>query len=169
MSRRRARSRIDGQDIAQVTQNSLRATIGIVPQDTVLFNDTIAYNIGYGRPDATRADIVQAARAAQLDGFIERLPDHYDTRVGERGVRLSGGERQRIAIARAILKDPRIIVFDEATSALDTRSERAIQNELDRLAKGRTSIVIAHRLSTVVDADWIARDGAWAYRRAGTA
>ncbi|CAL8480531.1 ATP-binding cassette, subfamily B, bacterial (plasmid) [Caballeronia sp. S22] len=147
--------RIDGQDIAQVTQDSLRAMVGIVPQDTVLFNDTIAYNIGYGRPDATRADIVQAARAAQLDGFIERLPDHYDTRVGERGVRLSGGERQRIAIARAILKNPRIIVFDEATSALDTRSERAIQNELDRLAKGRTSIVIAHRLSTVVDADWI--------------
>ncbi|MDR5815129.1 ATP-binding cassette domain-containing protein [Caballeronia sp. LZ043] len=147
--------RIDGQDIAQVTQNSLRATIGIVPQDTVLFNDTIAYNIGYGRPDATRAEIVQAARAAQLDGFIERLPDHYDTRVGERGVRLSGGERQRIAIARAILKNPRVIVFDEATSALDTRSERAIQNELDRLAEGRTSIVIAHRLSTVVDSDWI--------------
>ncbi|WP_250487507.1 ATP-binding cassette domain-containing protein [Caballeronia sp. GaOx3] len=146
--------RIDGQDLAHVTQNSLRATIGIVPQDTVLFNDTIAYNIAYGRPDATRAEIVQAARAAQLDGFIEHLPDHYDTRVGERGVRLSGGERQRIAIARAILKDPRIIVFDEATSALDTRSERAIQTELDRLAKGRTSIVIAHRLSTVVDADW---------------
>ncbi|CAL8480704.1 ATP-binding cassette domain-containing protein [Caballeronia sp. S22] len=147
--------RIDGQDIAQVTQNSLRATIGIVPQDTVLFNDTIAYNIGCGRLDATRAEILQAARAAQIDGFIERLPDHNDTRVGERGVRLSGGERQRIAIARAILKNPRIIVFDEATSALDTRSERAIQNELDRLAKGRTSIVIAHRLSTVVDADWI--------------
>ncbi|KXV03212.1 ABC transporter ATP-binding protein [Caballeronia megalochromosomata] len=146
--------RIDGQDLAHVTQNSMRATIGIVPQDTDLFNDTIAYNIAYGRPDATRAEIVQAARAAQLDGFIEHLPDHYDTRVGERGVRLSGGERQRIAIARAILKDPRIIVFDEATSALDTRSERAIQTELDRLAKGRTSIVIAHRLSTVVDADW---------------
>jgi ATP-binding cassette subfamily B protein len=146
--------RIDGQDLAHVTQNSLRATIGIVPQDTVLFNDTIAYNIAYGRPDATRAEIVQAARAAQLDGFIEDLPDHYDTRVGERGVRLSDGERQRIVIARAILKDPRIIVFDEATSALDTRSERAIQTELDRLAKGRTSIVIAHRLSTVVDADW---------------
>jgi ATP-binding cassette, subfamily B, bacterial len=147
--------RIDGQDIGQVTQSSLRAMVGIVPQDTVLFNDTIAYNIAYGRPGATRADIVNAARAAQLDGFIERLPDHYDTRVGERGVRLSGGERQRIAIARAILKNPRIIVFDEATSALDTRSERAIQTELDRLAKGRTSIVIAHRLSTVVDADWI--------------
>ncbi len=146
---------IDGQDIRQVTQKSLREAIGIVPQDTVLFNDTIAYNIAYGRPSATRADIVRAARAAQLDSFIERLPDHYDTRVGERGVRLSGGERQRIAIARAILKDPRIIVFDEATSALDTRSERAIQSELDRLAQGRTSIVIAHRLSTVVNADWI--------------
>ncbi|WP_345815163.1 ATP-binding cassette domain-containing protein [Paraburkholderia sp. PREW-6R] len=147
--------RIDGQDISQVTQKSLRDAIGIVPQDTVLFNETIAYNIAYGRPGATRADVVRAARAAQLDEFIERLPDHYDTRVGERGVRLSGGERQRIAIARAILKDPRIIVFDEATSALDTRSERAIQSELTRLAQGRTSIVIAHRLSTVVDADWI--------------
>ncbi|MCC8395478.1 ATP-binding cassette domain-containing protein [Paraburkholderia sp. MMS20-SJTR3] len=147
--------RIDGQDLATVTQRSLREAIGIVPQDTVLFNETIAYNIAYGRPSATRADVVRAARAAQLDEFIERLPDHYDTRVGERGVRLSGGERQRIAIARAILKDPRIIVFDEATSALDTRSERAIQTELTRLAEGRTTIVIAHRLSTVVDADWI--------------
>jgi ATP-binding cassette subfamily B protein len=147
--------RIDGQDIGKVTQRSLREAIGIVPQDTVLFNETIAYNIAYGRATATRADVVRAARAAQLDEFIERLPDHYDTRVGERGVRLSGGERQRIAIARAILKDPRIIVFDEATSALDTRSERAIQTELTRLARGRTSIVIAHRLSTVVDADWI--------------
>lgn len=147
--------RIDGQDIGKVAQQSLREAIGIVPQDTVLFNETIAYNIAYGRPSATRADVVRAARAAQLDEFIERLPDHYDTRVGERGVRLSGGERQRIAIARAILKDPRIIVFDEATSALDTRSERAIQTELTRLAQGRTSIVIAHRLSTVVDADWI--------------
>ncbi|MFL9912164.1 ATP-binding cassette domain-containing protein [Paraburkholderia sp. RL17-337-BIB-A] len=147
--------RIDGQGIGLVTQKSLREAIGIVPQDTVLFNETIAYNIAYGRPSATRAEVVRAARAAQLDQFIERLPDHYDTRVGERGVRLSGGERQRIAIARAILKDPRIIVFDEATSALDTRSERAIQAELTRLARGRTSIVIAHRLSTVVDADWI--------------
>ncbi|GAB5094838.1 ATP-binding cassette domain-containing protein [Caballeronia sp. HLA56] len=146
---------IDGQNLGEITQKSLREAIGIVPQDTVLFNDTIAYNIAYGRPSATRADVVRAARAAQLDGFIERLPDHYETRVGERGVRLSGGERQRIAIARAILKDPRIIVFDEATSALDTRSERAIQSELDRLAQGRTSIVIAHRLSTVVNADWI--------------
>ncbi|TDV21064.1 ATP-binding cassette domain-containing protein [Paraburkholderia caballeronis] len=143
---------IDGQDLATLTQKSLRDAIGIVPQDTVLFNDTIAYNIAYGRPDATRADVVRAARAAQLDELIERLPDHYDTRVGERGVRLSGGERQRIAIARAILKDPRIMVFDEATSALDTRSERAIQRELTRLAQGRTTIVIAHRLSTVVDA-----------------
>ncbi|MFL9922071.1 ATP-binding cassette domain-containing protein [Paraburkholderia fungorum] len=147
--------RIDGRGIGLVTQKSLREAIGIVPQDTVLFNETIAYNIAYGRPSATRAEVVRAARAAQLDQFIERLPDHYDTRVGERGVRLSGGERQRIAIARAILKDPRIIVFDEATSALDTRSERAIQAELTRLARGRTSIVIAHRLSTVVDADWI--------------
>jgi ATP-binding cassette subfamily B protein len=147
--------RIDGQDIGKVTQQSLRDAIGIVPQDTVLFNETIAYNIAYGRPCATRADIVRAARATQLDEFIERLPEHYDTRVGERGVRLSGGERQRIAIARAILKDPPIIVFDEATSALDTRSERAIQTELTRLAQGRTTIVIAHRLSTVVDADWI--------------
>lgn len=146
---------IDAQDLRDVTQRSLRDAIGIVPQDTVLFNDTIAYNIAYGRPSATRADVVRAARAAQLDAFIERLPDHYDTRVGERGVRLSGGERQRIAIARAILKDPRIIVFDEATSALDTRSERAIQTELTRLAQGRTSIIIAHRLSTVVDADHI--------------
>ncbi|POR45809.1 ATP-binding cassette subfamily B protein [Paraburkholderia eburnea] len=146
---------IDGQDLARVTQSSLRDAIGIVPQDTVLFNETIAYNIAYGQPRATRADIVRAARAAQLDDLIERLPDHYETRVGERGVRLSGGERQRIAIARAILKNPRIMVFDEATSALDTRSERAIQNELRRLARGRTTLVIAHRLSTIVDADLI--------------
>lgn len=151
----RGKVTIDGQDLRHVTRRSLREAIGIVPQDTVLFNDTIAYNIGYGREKATRADIVRAARAAQLDEFIERLPDHYDTRVGERGLRLSGGERQRIAIARAFLKDPPIIVFDEATSALDTRSERAIQNEFRRLAEGRTSVVIAHRLSTVVDADHI--------------
>jgi ATP-binding cassette subfamily B protein len=151
----RGKVTIDGQDLQRITRHSLRRAIGIVPQDTVLFNDTIAYNIGYGHPNATRADIVRAARAAQLDEFIERLPDHYDTRVGERGVRLSGGERQRIAIARAFLKDPPIIVFDEATSALDTRSERAIQNEFRRLAQGRTSVVIAHRLSTIVDADRI--------------
>ncbi len=148
----RGKVTIDGQDLQHVTRRSLREAIGIVPQDTVLFNDTIAYNIGYGLEKAMRADIVRAARAAQLDEFIERLPDHYDTRVGERGLRLSGGERQRIAIARAFLKDPPIIVFDEATSALDTRSERAIQHEFHRLAEGRTSIVIAHRLSTVVDA-----------------
>jgi len=151
----RGRISIDGQDVANVTRRTLREAIGIVPQDTVLFNETIAYNIGYGRARATRADIVRAARAAQLDEFVERLPDHYDTRVGERGLRLSGGERQRIAIARAFLKDPPIIVFDEATSALDTRSERAIQNEFRRLSEGRTSIVIAHRLSTIVDADKI--------------
>ncbi|MBV8260346.1 MAG: ATP-binding cassette domain-containing protein [Paraburkholderia sp.] len=146
---------IDGQDVRHATQSSLREAIGIVPQDTVLFNETIAYNIAYGQPRATRADVVRAARAAQLDELVERLPDHYETRVGERGVRLSGGERQRIAIARAILKNPRIMVFDEATSALDTRSERAIQNELQRLARGRTTIAIAHRLSTIVEADLI--------------
>ncbi|WP_322102194.1 ATP-binding cassette domain-containing protein [Paraburkholderia sp. J41] len=146
---------IDGQEIAHVTQSSLREAIGIVPQDTVLFNETIAYNIAYGQPEATRADVVRAARAAQLNDLVERLPDHYETRVGERGVRLSGGERQRIAIARAILKNPRIMVFDEATSALDTRSERAIQRELKRLARGRTTLVVAHRLSTIVDADLI--------------
>nr|WP_230463895.1 ABC transporter transmembrane domain-containing protein [Burkholderia pseudomallei] len=146
---------IDGQDLRLVTERSLRDAIGIVPQDTILFNDTLAYNIGYGRRDATRADIVAAARGAQLDALIERLPDSYDTRVGERGVRLSGGERQRVAIARALLKAPPIVVFDEATSALDTRSERAIQDELMRIAEHRTSLVIAHRLSTIVDADRI--------------
>ncbi|MEA3120110.1 MAG: ATP-binding cassette, subfamily bacterial, partial [Paraburkholderia sp.] len=146
---------IDSQNLREVTRRTLREAIGLVPQDTVLFNETIAYNIGYGRAQATRADIVRAARAAQINEFIEALPDQYDTRVGERGLRLSGGERQRIAIARAFLKNPPIIVFDEATSALDTRSERAIQTEFRRLAQGRTSIVIAHRLSTVVDADCI--------------
>ncbi|SPA13643.1 putative peptide-transporting ATPase ABC transporter, membrane component, C_term Response regulator receiver domain [Cupriavidus taiwanensis] len=146
---------IDGQDLRLVTQRSLRELIGIVPQDTILFNDTIAYNIGYGREGATRADIVAAARAAQLDAFIDRLPDGYETQVGERGVRLSGGERQRVAIARAMLKRPPIVVFDEATSALDTRSERAIQQELSEVARGRTALIIAHRLSTIVDADRI--------------
>ncbi|NUT14850.1 MAG: ATP-binding cassette domain-containing protein, partial [Cupriavidus sp.] len=146
---------IDGQDLRLVTQRSLREVIGIVPQDTILFNDTIAYNIGYGREGATRADIVAAARAAQLDAFIDRLPDGYETQVGERGVRLSGGERQRVAIARAMLKRPPIVVFDEATSALDTRSERAIQQELSEVARGRTALIIAHRLSTIVDADRI--------------
>ncbi|SCZ30315.1 response regulator receiver protein [Burkholderia vietnamiensis] len=147
--------RIDGQDLRLVTERSLRDALGIVPQDTILFNDTLAYNIGYGKRDATRAEIIAAARSAQLDAFIERLPDAYDTRVGERGVRLSGGERQRVAIARALLKAPPIVVFDEATSALDTRSERAIQQELMRVAQHRTSLIIAHRLSTVVDADRI--------------
>lgn len=147
--------RVDGQDLRLVTERSLRDALGIVPQDTILFNDTLAYNIGYGKRDATRAEIIAAARSAQLDAFIERLPDAYDTRVGERGVRLSGGERQRVAIARALLKAPPIVVFDEATSALDTRSERAIQQELMRVAQHRTSLIIAHRLSTVVDADRI--------------
>ncbi|MBU9281649.1 ABC transporter transmembrane domain-containing protein [Burkholderia multivorans] len=147
--------RIDGQDLRLVTERSLRDALGIVPQDTILFNDTIAYNIAYGKRDATRAEVVAAARSAQLDTFIERLPDAYDTRVGERGVRLSGGERQRVAIARALLKAPPIVVFDEATSALDTRSERAIQQELMRVARHRTSLIIAHRLSTIVDADRI--------------
>ncbi|CAG2148386.1 ABC transporter transmembrane domain-containing protein [Cupriavidus plantarum] len=146
---------IDGQDLRLVTQASLREAIGIVPQDTILFNDTIAYNIAYGCAGATRADVVAAARAAQLDAFIDRLPEGYDTPVGERGVRLSGGERQRVAIARALLKKPQIVVFDEATSALDTRAERAIQQELSAVARGRTALIIAHRLSTVVDADHI--------------
>ncbi len=140
---------IDGQDLRLVTQRSLREAVGIVPQDTILFNDTIAYNIAYGREGATRADVVDAARAAQLDTLVDRLPDGYDTMVGERGVRLSGGERQRVAIARAMLRKPPIIVFDEATSALDSRTERAIQQELAEVARGRTALIIAHRLSTI--------------------
>ncbi|PEH83124.1 ATP-binding cassette domain-containing protein [Burkholderia gladioli] len=147
--------RIDGQDLRLVTVDSLRAALGIVPQDTILFNDTIAYNIGYAKEGATRAEVVAAARAAQLDAFVERLPDGYDTPVGERGAMLSGGERQRIAIARVLLKAPPIVVFDEATSALDTRTERAIQQEMMRVAAGRTCLIIAHRLSTIVDADRI--------------
>ncbi|NTV09385.1 MAG: ATP-binding cassette domain-containing protein [Zoogloea sp.] len=146
---------IDGQDIRNVNQRSLRSAIGIVPQDTVLFNDTIAYNIGYGRTDAGLAEVIEAAKAAHVHEFIASLPEQYDTVVGERGVKLSGGEKQRVAIARAILKNPPVLVFDEATSALDTRSERAIQEELDRLAREHTTLVIAHRLSTVVDADEI--------------
>jgi ATP-binding cassette subfamily B protein len=146
---------IDGQDIREVTQKSLRSAIGIVPQDTILFNDTVAYNIAYSRPGATLEEVIEAARAAHVHDFIDGLPEKYDTQVGERGVKLSGGEKQRIAIARAILKNPPILVFDEATSALDTRAERAIQDELDRLAENRTTLVIAHRLSTVVDADEI--------------
>jgi ABC-type transport system involved in Fe-S cluster assembly fused permease/ATPase subunit len=146
---------INGTDIRDVTQTSLRAAIGIVPQDTVLFNDTIYYNIQYGRPDATREEVIAAAKAAHIHDFIVSLPDGYDARVGERGLKLSGGEKQRVAIARAILKDPRILIFDEATSALDSRSEKAIQAELDRIARGHTTLVIAHRLSTVMDADQI--------------
>jgi len=143
---------INGQDIRTVTQTSLRAAIGIVPQDTVLFNDSIYYNIAYGRPDATHEEILQAARSAHIHGFIESLPQGYDTMVGERGLKLSGGEKQRVAIARAILKNPAILIFDEATSALDSKSERAIQDELQLVARDRTTLVIAHRLSTIVDA-----------------
>ncbi len=147
--------RIDGQDIRDVTQESLRAAIGVVPQDTVLFNDTIRYNIAYGRPDASETEIEEAARHAQVHDFVMRLPERYDTRVGERGLKLSGGEKQRVAIARTILKDPRILILDEATSALDTQTEQDIQTALRGLATHRTTLVIAHRLSTVVDADEI--------------
>jgi ATP-binding cassette subfamily B protein len=146
---------IDGVDIRDVTQASLRAAIGIVPQDTVLFNDTIYYNIEYGRPGATREEVVEAARAAHIDGFIAGLPDGFETRVGERGLKLSGGEKQRVAIARALLKAPKILIFDEATSALDSKAEKAIQAEIDRIARGRTTLMIAHRLSTIMDADEI--------------
>ncbi|SEJ22893.1 ABCB family ABC transporter ATP-binding protein/permease [Paraburkholderia diazotrophica] len=147
--------RIDGQDIRDVTQDSLRASIGIVPQDTVLFNDTIYYNIAYGRPTATRDEVIAAARAAHIHEFIESLPKGYETPVGERGLKLSGGEKQRVAIARTVLKNPPILLFDEATSALDSRSERAIQHELDQIARERTTLIIAHRLSTVVHAQQI--------------
>ncbi len=147
--------RVNGVDIREVTQQSLRAAIGIVPQDTVLFNDTILYNIRYGRPEASDAEVVAAARAAHIHDFIESLPLKYESTVGERGLKLSGGEKQRVAIARAILKNPAILIFDEATSALDSKSERAIQAELERIARGRTALVIAHRLSTVMDADQI--------------
>ncbi len=146
---------IDGQDIRQVTQASLRAAIGIVPQDTVLFNDSIYYNIAYGRPDATREEVLQAAQSAHIHSFIESLPQGYETTVGERGLKLSGGEKQRVAIARAILKNPPILIFDEATSALDSKSEKAIQDELRSIARNRTTLVIAHRLSTIVDAEQI--------------
>ena len=146
---------VDGQDIRDVTQESLRAAVGVVPQDTVLFNDTIRYNIAYGRPGATQAEIEAAARAAQVHDFVLRLPEGYDTRVGERGLKLSGGEKQRVAIARTILKDPRILLLDEATSALDSRTEQDIQLALRAVSRHRTTLVIAHRLSTVVDADEI--------------
>jgi ATP-binding cassette subfamily B protein len=147
--------RVDGEDVRAVTQDSLRRAIGVVPQDTVLFNDTIAYNIGYGRPGATEQEIIAAAKLAQVHDFVMRLPDGYRTRVGERGLKLSGGEKQRVAIARTILKNPRILILDEATSALDTRTEQEIQAALRGVAEGRTTLVIAHRLSTVVDADEI--------------
>jgi ATP-binding cassette subfamily B protein len=146
---------IDGQDLRTVQQHSLRQAIGIVPQDTVLFNDTIFANIAYGRPDATVAEVEQAAQLAHIHEFILAMPDGYQTRVGERGLKLSGGEKQRVAIARTILKNPCILIFDEATSALDTRTERAIQANLKQLSQGRTTLVIAHRLSTIVDADQI--------------
>ncbi len=147
--------RINDVDIREVKQTSLRAAIGIVPQDTVLFNDTILYNIRYGRPEASDEEIFEAARAAHIHDFIVTLPLKYETMVGERGLKLSGGEKQRVAIARALLKNPRILIFDEATSALDSRAEKAIQAELERISQGRTTLVIAHRLSTVMDADQI--------------
>jgi ATP-binding cassette, subfamily B, heavy metal transporter len=146
---------IDGQDIADVNQSSLRAAIGIVPQDTVLFNDTVGYNIGYGREGASEEEIAKAASGASIDRFIAALPDKYESMVGERGLKLSGGEKQRVAIARTLLKNPPILVLDEATSALDSRTEQAIQDTLDRIAESRTTIMIAHRLSTIVNADQI--------------
>ncbi|MES2406704.1 MAG: ABC transporter ATP-binding protein/permease [Pseudomonadota bacterium] len=146
---------IDGQDIRSVTQSSLRVAIGIVPQDTVLFNDSIYYNIAYGRPEASREEIIEAARAAHILHFIESLPKGWETTVGERGLKLSGGEKQRVAIARTLLKNPAILILDEATSALDTTTEKIIQTELKEVAKSRTTLTIAHRLSTIVDAEQI--------------
>ena len=146
---------INGCDIRQLTQDSLRAHIGIVPQDTVLFNDSIYYNIAYGRPDASREAVIEAARSAHIHDFVMGLPAGYDTQVGERGLKLSGGEKQRVAIARTILKNPPILIFDEATSALDSRTEKAIQHELAAIAANRTTLIIAHRLSTIVDVDQI--------------
>jgi ATP-binding cassette subfamily B protein len=147
---------IDGQDIAEVEQRSLRAAVGIVPQDTVLFNDTIGYNIAYGRNEATREDVERAANGAAIHDFVQALPQGYESMVGERGLKLSGGEKQRVAIARTLLKNPPILILDEATSALDSRTEAAIQETLERIARNRTTIIIAHRLSTVVGADRIA-------------
>jgi ATP-binding cassette subfamily B protein len=146
---------IDGQDVRGVQQASVRSAIAIVPQDTVLFNDSIEYNIAYGRPDATRDEIMGAARLAQVHDFVMTLPEGYATPVGERGLKLSGGEKQRVAIARAILKNPRILIFDEATSALDSASEKLIQAELEQISADRTTLTIAHRLSTIVHADQI--------------
>jgi ATP-binding cassette subfamily B protein len=147
--------RIDGQDLRDVTQESLHRQIGVVPQDTVLFNDTIYYNIAYGRPEASREEVEAAARAARIHDFIVSLPDGYDSVVGERGLKLSGGEKQRVGIARTILKDPPILLLDEATSALDSQTERDIQDSLREMSRGRSVITIAHRLSTVADADQI--------------
>jgi ATP-binding cassette subfamily B protein len=144
---------IDGQDIRDVQQLSVRTAIGIVPQDTVLFNDTIYYNIAYGRPEATREEVERAARVAHIAEFIERLPMKWESTVGERGLKLSGGEKQRVSIARTLLKNPPILVFDEATSALDSHTEKSIQAELAEISKDRTTLVIAHRLSTVKNAD----------------
>ena len=149
------RIRIDGQDIRDTTQRSLREAIGVVPQDTVLFNDTIYYNIAYGHPAASPAEVEEAGQLARIHEFITASPDGYQTMVGERGLKLSGGEKQRVAIARTILKHPRILIFDEATSALDTRTEREIQSSLREVSRGRTTLVIAHRLSTIIDADEI--------------
>ncbi len=151
----RGRIEIDGQDISEVTQHSLRAAIGIVPQDSVLFNDTIGYNVAYGRNDASQGEIEAAARGASLDTFIARLPDGYDTRVGERGLKLSGGEKQRVAIARTLLKNPPVLILDEATSALDSRTEDEIQSTLDDISGRQTTLMIAHRLSTIIHADHI--------------
>jgi ATP-binding cassette subfamily B protein len=146
---------INGTDIRQLTQDSLRGAIGIVPQDTVLFNDSIHYNIQYGRVTASAAEVEAASRAAQLHDFVQKLPDGYATKVGERGLKLSGGEKQRVAIARALLKNPPILIFDEATSALDSKTEQAIQGQLEQVARGHTTLIIAHRLSTIMDADQI--------------
>jgi ATP-binding cassette subfamily B protein len=147
--------RIDGQDLRDVTQASVHAQVGVVPQDTVLFNDTIFYNIAYGRPEAARSEIVEAAKAAKIHDFISSLPDGYDTSVGERGLKLSGGEKQRVGIARTLLKNPPILLLDEATSALDTETEAEIQSELNAMGEGRTVLTIAHRLSTIAHADQI--------------
>ncbi|WP_416223046.1 ABCB family ABC transporter ATP-binding protein/permease [Tianweitania sp.] len=162
----KGRVTVDGQDVRAITQESLRAAIGMVPQDTVLFNDTIAYNIRYGRPDASMEEVERAAEQAQISGFIKRLPEGFDSMVGERGLKLSGGEKQRVAIARTILKAPPLLILDEATSALDTQTEQSIQAALDEVSRGRTTIVIAHRLSTVINADQIIvlRDGTIAER-----
>jgi ABC-type transport system involved in Fe-S cluster assembly fused permease/ATPase subunit len=146
---------VNGVDLRTCTQDSLRCSIGIVPQDTVLFNDTLDYNIRYGRPGASDQEVLAVTEAAHLSAFVASLPEGFKTRVGERGLKLSGGEKQRVAIARALLKQPAILIFDEATSALDSESEKAIQQELNEISRGRTTLVIAHRLSTIVDADQI--------------